>query len=76
LSWLRKYLDDAEPDLLRSMVKTLAESLMNAEVDAICNASHGERMPERTNSRNGYRERDSDTSVRLPLSFGRTQGEG
>jgi transposase-like protein len=61
LSWLRKQLDDAEPDLLRSMVKTFAESLMNAEVDAICNASYGERTPERTNSRNGYRDRDWDT---------------
>jgi putative transposase len=61
LSWLRKQLDDAEPDLLRSMVKTFAETLMNAEVDSICNASYGERTPERTNSRNGYRERDFDT---------------
>jgi len=61
LSWLRKQLDDADPDLLRSMVKTFAESLMNAEVDALCNASYGERTAERTNSRNGYRERDWDT---------------
>jgi putative transposase len=61
LSWLRKQLDDAEPDLLRSMVKTFAESLMNAEVDGICNAAYGERTPVRTNSRNGYRERDWDT---------------
>ena len=61
LSWLRKQLDDAEPDLARSMVKTFAESLMNAEVDAICNASYCERTPERTNSRNGHRERDWDT---------------
>lgn len=61
LGWLRKQLDEAEPDLLRSMVKTFAESLMNAEVDSICNAAYGERTPERTNSRNGYRERDWDT---------------
>ena len=32
LSWLRKQLDDAEPDLQRSMVKTFAESLMNCKV--------------------------------------------
>src|SRR2546429_1794873 len=61
LSWLRKQLDDAEPDLLRSMVKTFAESLMNADVEAICDAAYGERTPERTNSRNGYREREWDT---------------
>src|SRR5256884_8295224 len=61
LSWLRKQLDDAEPDLLRSMVKTFAESLMNADGEAICNAAYGERTPERTNPRNGYREREWDT---------------
>src|SRR5229473_2171550 len=36
---------------------------MNAEVDGICNAAYGERTPERTNSRNGCRERDWDTRV-------------
>ena len=63
LTWLRKQLDDADPDLLRSMVRTFAETLMNAEVDSMCNAAYGQRTPERTNSRNGYRERDFDTRV-------------
>jgi transposase-like protein len=34
---------------------------MEAEVDALCGASHGERHPERVNRRNGYRERAWDT---------------
>ena len=43
------------------MVKRMAEALMDAEVDALCGASHGERHPERVNRRNGYRERAWDT---------------
>jgi hypothetical protein len=33
----------------------------SAECDAICRAAYGERSPERTNRRNGYRERAWDT---------------
>jgi transposase-like protein len=51
----------AEPDLLRSMLSTFVQALMSAEADAICGAAYGERSPERTNSRNGYRTRDFDT---------------
>jgi transposase-like protein len=36
-----------EPDLLRSMVKTMAEALMSAEADVICGAEYGERSQER-----------------------------
>jgi putative transposase len=61
--WLRKQLEDASPDLLRAMVKEMAEALMGAEVDAVCGAPFGERSPERVNRRNGYRERDWDTRV-------------
>ena len=59
-SWLRKQLEEASPDLLRAMVKTFADVLMSAEVDAVCGAEYGERSDERTNSRNGYRHRDWD----------------
>jgi transposase-like protein len=45
------------------MVQTFAEALMSAEADAVCNAGYGERTPERTNSRNGYRPREVDTRV-------------
>jgi len=61
--WLRKQLEDASPDLLRTMVKNMAEALMSADADAVCGAGYGERSPERVNRRNGYRERDWDTRV-------------
>src|SRR5204863_3920725 len=50
-------------DLLRAMVKEMAEALMSAEADVLCGATYGERSPERVNRRNGYRERDWDTRV-------------
>jgi putative transposase len=62
-SWLRKQLEDAHPDLLRAMVKEMAEALMSADADGVCGAGYGERSPERVNRRNGYRERDWDTRV-------------
>ena len=61
LAWLRKHLDEADPDLLRSMVKAFADQLMSAEASALCNAGYGEITPERLNSRNGYRSRDFET---------------
>jgi transposase-like protein len=63
LEWLRKHLDAEGGDVLREMVRTLAERLMAAEVDLVCNAGYGEVTPERTNSRNGYRSRTLDTRV-------------
>ncbi len=63
LDWLRKHLDEDGSDLLREMVRTFAERLMSAEVEAICNAGYGEVTPDRLNSRNGYRARDFDTRV-------------
>jgi putative transposase len=61
--WLEEQLAQASPDLLRSMVATFAEALMSAEADAVCGAGYNERSTERTNSRNGYRQRDFDTRV-------------
>ena len=58
---LRKYLLEADPDLLRSMVQTFAEALMSAEASGLCNAEYGEVSAERVNSRNGYRTRRWDT---------------
>src|SRR4051812_30981205 len=60
---LREHLESASPDLLREMVKTFADLLMSAEANAICGAEYGERTPERTTSRNGYRTREWDTRV-------------
>ena len=60
-SWFAEQIGACEPDLLRSMVKTMAEALMSAEADVMCGAGYGERSEERVNSRNGYREREWDT---------------
>jgi len=57
----REQIDSASPDLLRAMVKTFADALMSAEVDAVCGAGYGERSEQRVNSRNGYRAREWDT---------------
>jgi len=61
--WLRKQLEEAHPDLLRAMVKEMAEALMSADADVVCGAGYGERSLERVNRRNGYRERGWDTRV-------------
>jgi putative transposase len=61
LDSFRKQLEGADVDLLREMVKVFAEQLMGADADAVCGADYGERSAERTNRRNGYRERAWDT---------------
>lgn len=61
LAWLRKQLAEAEPDLLREMIRTFAEALMGAEADALCGAGFRERSDGRVNRRNGYRARPFDT---------------
>jgi len=43
------------------MLTTFINTLMSAEADAICGAPYGQRCPERTNVRNGYRHREFDT---------------
>jgi hypothetical protein len=63
LAVLRKQLEDAGGDLPREMLRAVAEKLMSAEADALCNAAYGERSRERENKRNGYRERAWDTRV-------------
>jgi putative transposase len=60
-SFLAEHLARAEPELLRSMLKTFVDALMGAEADAICGAPYGVRAEERVNSRNGYRPREWDT---------------
>lgn len=62
-AWLEENLASASPDLLRQMVKTFAEALMSADVDAVCGADYGRPSPDRTASRNGYRQREWDTRV-------------
>ena len=54
-------LQQAEPDLLRSMLTAFVQALMSADADARCGAEYGSRAPDRTNRRNGYRHREWDT---------------
>jgi putative transposase len=58
---LETHLQQAEPDLLRSMLTNFVQALMSAEADAVCGADYGTRTPDRTNRRNGYRSREWDT---------------
>jgi len=60
---VREHLEEAHPDVLRSLIETFVEALMGAEVDAICGAAYHHASPERTNRRNGYRQRPWDTRV-------------
>jgi transposase-like protein len=59
--FLHDQLAGASPDLLRTMLTTFINTLMSAEVDAVCGASYGQSSPKRTNVRNGYRRREFDT---------------
>ena len=60
---LRKTLEEAQPDLLRLLLKATTEQLMSAEADTACGAAYGERSAERINARNGYRSRPWETRV-------------
>src|SRR3954454_1855763 len=58
--WMAEQLSQASPDLLRQMVQTFAEALMSADADVVCGAGYGQRSPDRSNTRNGYRPRGWD----------------
>jgi transposase-like protein len=51
----------SEPDLLRSLVEQTVNAILSEDADAICGAAYGSRSVDRTNQRNGYRERRWDT---------------
>jgi len=61
LQEMRKLIAEGDIDVLRTLVKQMAEALMGAEVEALCGAAHGERHPQRANQRNGYRTRPWNT---------------
>ena len=54
-------LASASPDLLRTMIREMAQRMMDAEVETLCGAGYGEVSADRVNSRNGYRRREWDT---------------
>jgi transposase-like protein len=51
----------SDTTFLREMIGFAAERLMALETEALCGAAPGERSTERTNQRNGYRDRDWST---------------
>ena len=60
----------ADIDVLRQMVQYMAQRLMEIDAEGRCGAGYDEKSAERTNSRNGYRERTWDTragSVELKI---------
>lgn len=61
----------ADIDMLRQMVRFMAQRLMELDVESRCGAGYGQENPaERLNSRNGYRERVWETragSVELKI---------
>lgn len=59
--FLEDHLAQASPDLLRQMLTTFINALMSADADAVCGAGYGQVSEERTNRRNGYRNRRFDT---------------
>jgi transposase-like protein len=59
---LRELLEKgSDATFLREMIGFAAERLMALETEALCGAASGERSAERTNQRNGYRDRDWHT---------------
>lgn len=48
-------------DMLRQMVKFMAQRLMDCDVEALCGAGYDEKSALRANSRNGYRDRVWET---------------
>ncbi|GAA2121536.1 IS256 family transposase [Actinomadura alba] len=59
--WFEQTLESASPDLLRTMVREMAQRMMDAEVEGLCGAGYGEVSDQRVNRRNGYRRREWDT---------------
>lgn len=51
----------SDSDLLRQMIGYVAQRLMEADVEGLIGAAHGERSEHRENWRNGHRERDWHT---------------
>lgn len=58
-----KYVEAHGGDMLRSLLQDAVQKLMSAEADTLCQAPYTKRTEDRTNSRNGYRERPWDTRL-------------
>lgn len=53
----------SQDEIVRELLSHVAERLMEFEIEQHTGAGHGERTPERSNSRNGYRDRLWETRV-------------
>jgi putative transposase len=51
----------ADADFIKQTLQFALQRLMDMDVETLCRAAYGERSEERTNSRNGYRERALET---------------
>lgn len=60
---LGEALAEASPDLMRSLLQSIINSLLSADADAVVGAEWGRPTPGRVSQRNGYRHRDLDTRV-------------
>lgn len=60
---LGEALSEASPDLMRSLLQSIINSLLSADADAVVGAEYGRLSPGRTTQRNGYGHRDLDTRV-------------
>jgi putative transposase len=63
LATMREILERGHGDVLLAMLAKTLAGVMEAEVNGICGAAHGERSPDRENQRNGYRERALETRL-------------
>jgi len=72
LQWLSNQIEKLDTDLLRQMLKVIAEFLMGLEADGRCGAAFGQKSEQRVNHRNGYRQRRWDTRLgTIPLELPR-----
>ena len=60
---LGEALSEASPDMMRTLLQTMINTLLSADADAVVGAEWGKPSPDRTARRNGYRHRDLDTRV-------------
>ena len=72
LQWLSNQIEKLDTDLLRQMLKVIAEFLMGLDADGRCGAAFGQKSDQRVNHRNGYRQRRWDTRLgTIPLELPR-----
>ena len=71
LQWLRNKIEQLDSNLLREIVKSMAELLMSHEAHMRCNTPYSQKAAERPNHRNVYRQRRWETRVgSIELEFG------